>query len=73
MESFEITVDYKGAKHLLNVQCDSEEPEYRIFRGEEPLGTVKPETEHDLYWVSEDMVDEEFIEKIGERIEKYHR
>lgn len=73
MESFEIEVSHQDAIHKLRVECDSEDPEYRIFRGEEPLGTIKPDTDHDLYWISEDIQDTEFLEKIGDRIEKYHR
>ncbi|RZL02586.1 MAG: hypothetical protein EOO89_29040 [Pedobacter sp.] len=73
MESFDIRVEHNGATHLLTVHCDGEDPEYLIFRDQEPVGTVKPDTDHDLYWISEDIMDAEFVEKIGDRIERQHR
>lgn len=73
MESFEIKISHEGTEHLLRIECDSEDPEYRVFRGEEPIGTLKPGINQDLNWISDDIQDKEFLEKIGDRIENYLR
>lgn len=74
MESFTIIVDHHGQNHELRVVPHPEVPEFELHQGEVYLGKIRNECdERGDYWCSEDLIDPEFLEKIGERIEKFER
>lgn len=74
MESFEIDVKHLDTLHHLRVEHEGEDPEFRVYRESELVGTLRCECdERGDYWVSNDLIDADFLEKIGDRIEKYHR
>ena len=74
MESFEITVLHNGQHHVLKVTPHPEESEFELHQGDIYLGKLRNDCdERGDYWYSTDLIDPEFLEKIGERIEKFER
>ena len=74
MKSFEVTVNHNGSAHHLRVEPHPEEPEFRVYMGDAYLGVLRNDCdESGDYWCTTDLIDAEFVDKIGERIEKYER
>ena len=75
MSPFEIKVTFEGSESTLRVEPDSKESEkheYKIFDGQEFLGTVWPDClDHGVCWYSSDQIPEDTLIKIGDAIERY--
>lgn len=72
---FDIKVTLEGSESLLRVEPDSKENtkhEYKIFNGDQFLGTVWPDCiDHGVCWYSSDEIAEDTLIKIGDAIERY--
>ena len=72
---FEIRVTLQGSESLLRVEPDAKDAdrhEYRIFEGQQFLGTVWPDgMDHGTCWYSSDEIPEDTLIKIGDAIERY--
>lgn len=72
---FEIKVTLQGSERVLRVEPDAKESdrhEYKIFNGEEFLGTVWPDClDQGVCWYSSDEIPEDTLIKIGDAIERY--
>jgi hypothetical protein len=74
MEPFDIKVDHNGQTHDIHVVPHEEDPVFELQQGGIDLGKIRNECDdRGDYWCSEDLIDAEFLQKIGERIEKYER
>lgn len=74
MEPFDIKVEHQGQSHEFHVVPHAEDPEFELFQGEISLGKLSNKCdERGDYWCSEELTDNDLLEKIGDRIEKYER